>query len=126
LSIMLLKEGLDILNMAHIELASLPDYPKERICGLTQMPIDQAAGIINKTLTGLSKEPLYGSILQSIMRGRLSEIDFINGEVAQIATHFKMPPTLNARIVDMVHEVERTHKYFSIEEVKKAFELVPV
>ena len=34
------------------------------------MPIDQAAGIINKTLTALSKEPLYGSILQSIMRGK--------------------------------------------------------
>jgi len=28
--------------------------------------------------------------------------------------------------VDMVHEVERTGKYFSVEEVKKAFELVSV
>jgi 2-dehydropantoate 2-reductase len=125
LSIMLLKEGVDILTRADIELVSLPDFPKERIYGLVKMPIEQAAGIMNKTLTGLSKEPLYGSILQSIMRQKLSEIDFINGEIAQLANHFKIPNTLNSRIVDMVHEVERTHQYFSVEEVKRAFELVP-
>ena len=81
LSIMLLKEGVDIVTRAYIELVSLPDFPKERIYGLVKMPIEEAAGIINKTLTTLSKEPLYGSILQSIMRGKMSEIDFINGEV---------------------------------------------
>ncbi len=123
LSIMLLKEGVDIIGQANIELVSLPDFPKERILGLTQMPIEQAAGIINKTLTNLSKEPLYGSILQSIMRGRVSEIDFINGEVAHLANNFKMPPTLNSKIVDMVHEVERTGKFFKPEEVKRIFEL---
>jgi len=121
LSIMLLKEGLGIVTQANIELVSLPDFPKERIYGLAKMPIDQAAGIMNKTLTTLSKEPLYGSILQSIMRGRTSEIDFINGEIAHLANHFKLPPTLNAKIVDMVHEVERTGKYYSVEDVKKIY-----
>src|SRR5208282_2905248 len=62
LSIMLLKEGVDIVTQANIELISLPDFPKERIYGLVKMPMEQTAGIINKTLTGLSKEPLYGSI----------------------------------------------------------------
>ncbi len=118
LSIRLLKEGLDIVTQANIELVSLPDFPKERILGLVKMPIDQAAGIIHKTLTTLSKEPLYGSILQSIMRHKTSEIDFINGEIVHLANHFKLPPTLNEKVVDMVHEVERTGKYFSVEEIK--------
>jgi len=126
LSIFLLKEGLDVIARAEIELVSLPNFPKERIEGLAQMPIDQAAGIINKTLTTLSKEPLYGSILQSIMRGKTSEIDFINGEISHLAAHFKMPPTLNMKMVDMVHEVERTGKYFTVAQVKKAFDLVTV
>jgi 2-dehydropantoate 2-reductase len=126
LSILLLKEGLDVVAGANIELVSLPDFPKERILGLARMPIDQAAGIIHKTLTTLSKEPLYGSILQSIMRGRKSEIDFINGEVVHLANHLKLPAALNTKIVDMVHEIERTGKYFSVEEVKKDFELVTV
>ncbi len=124
LSIMLLKEGIDIVTQANIELVSLPDFPRERIYGLVKMPMEQAAGIINKTLTTLSKEPLYGSILQSIMRGRVSEIDFINGEIAHLANHFKLPTTLNSKIVDMVHEVERTGKFFSVEEIKRTFELV--
>ena len=81
---------------------------------------------MNKTLTILSKEPLYGSILQSIMRGKTSEIDFINGEVVHLASHFHLPSPLNDKVVDMVHEVERTGKYFTIEEVKKAFNLVAV
>ena len=119
LSIMLLKEGIDIVTKANIELVSMPGFPKERIDGLVKMPIEQAAGIINKTLTTLSKEPLYGSVLQSIMRGRPSEIDFINGEIVFLADHFKLPAPLNSKIVDMVHEVERTGKFFSVEEVKK-------
>ena len=123
LSIMLLKEGVDIVNQANIELVSLPDFPKERILALVKMPMEQAAGIINKTLTTLSKEPLYGSILQSIMRGKRSEIDFINGEVVHLGNHLKPPVPLNSRVVDMVHEVERTGKYFGVEEVKNLFEL---
>lgn len=123
LSIMLLKEGLDIVSRTDIELVSLPDFPKERIYGLAKMPIGQAAGIINKTLTSLSREPLYGSILQSIMRGVPSEIDFINGEVVQLAHHFKIPAPLNSKIVDMVHEVERAGKYFSVPEVKHLINL---
>lgn len=126
LSVMLLKEGVGIVQQAKIELASMPDFPKERILGLAGMPTDQAAGIINKTLTSLSKEPLYGSILQSIMRGKQSEIDFINGEIVQLANHLKLAVPLNSRAVDMVHEVERTRQYFSAQGVKKAFELAAV
>ncbi len=123
LSIMLLKEGIGIIQQAKIELVSMPDFPKEKIFGLADMPLDQATEIIHKTLTGLSKEPLYGSILQSIMRDKNSEIDFINGEVVHWANHLKLPVPLNNRIVDMVHEVERTRNFFTVQEVKKVFGL---
>lgn len=123
LSILLLREGLDILQTAKIELSSMPQFPVEKITGLAAMPIDQAAQILKNTLTGLSKAPLYGSILQSIMRGKPSEIDFINGEVVQVASHIKMPAPLNTKVVDMVHEVEMSGKYFTFAEVKEAFEL---
>ncbi len=123
LSIMLLKEGLGIVEQAKIALVSLPDFPKERVYGLVRMPMEQAAGIIHKTLTGLSKEPLYGSILQSIMRGKTSEIDFINGEVVHLANHLKLPSPLNSKMVDMVHEVELGGKFFSFDQVKSRFNL---
>ncbi|MBF0512378.1 MAG: hypothetical protein HQL13_08670, partial [Candidatus Omnitrophica bacterium] len=121
LSIVLLKEGLDVIKSAQIELVSLPDFPKERIMGLVQMPNHQAAGIIHKTLTSLSKEPLYGSILQSIMRNKKSEIDFINGEIIHLANHLKLKAPLNALMVDLVHAVENTGRYFSAQEIKELF-----
>lgn len=123
LSILLLKEGLVIVQKSGIQLVSLPQFPAERIYGMANMPLEQAAGIINKTLTTLSKEPLYGSILQSIMRGRASEIDYINGQVLKMVRSPKDEAPLNARAVEMVHKVEQWKKYFTIDEIKEAFEL---
>lgn len=123
LSILLLKEGVDCVQKTGINYVSLPQFPAERITGLLNMPIDQAAGIINKTLTALSQEPLYGSILQSIMRKRASEIDYINGEVVQLANKLKMDAPLNNKIVDMVHEVENKQSFFDINTVKEMFNL---
>lgn len=123
LSAMLLKEGFAIVNNAGIELASLPSFPVERIAGLAGMPLEQGAGIIHKTLTGLSKEPLYGSILQSLMRKRTSEIDYINGEVVHLARNTGQEAALNRKVVDMVHQVEQRGRFFKPEEVKEAFQL---
>ena len=85
--------------------------------------IEQAAGIMNKTLTGLSKEPLYGSILQSIMRKRTSEIDFINGEVASVAASLSMPSPLNRKVVELVHQVENQGRFLEPQRVKQEFGL---
>ncbi len=123
LSVRLLKEGVAVVREAKMELASLPKFPVERIFGLAEMPEEQAAGIMNKTLTNLSKEPLYGSILQSILRKRSSEIDFINGEITQIAKSIRMKSPLNRKIVDLVHQVEQEWKFFEPQEIKKEFNL---
>ena len=126
LSILLLKEGVEITKKSGVKLISLPQFPVDRILGLTAMPLDQAAGIINKTLTTLSKEPLYGSILQSIMRKKTSEIDYINGEVTHLADNIRMGAPLNRKVVDLVHQVEETGKFFSPDEIKKEFDLMAV
>ena len=123
LSIMLLKEGVEIVGKEGITLVSLPEFPVERIMGLIHMPIDQAAGIINKTLTTLSQEPLYGSILQSIMRKRPSEIDYINGEVVRLAEQLKTDAPLNRKVVEMVHQVEQKGEYFESDFLKEDFGL---
>jgi 2-dehydropantoate 2-reductase len=123
LSILLLREGVNIVQNAGIELVSLPQFPVDRIVGLSKMPVEQAAGIINKTLTTLSKEPLYGSILQSIMRKRTSEIDFINGEVALLASSISMESPLNRKVVNLVHQVENQGKFLDVKQVKQEFGL---
>ncbi|MDP8265697.1 MAG: 2-dehydropantoate 2-reductase [Candidatus Aceula meridiana] len=123
LSIKILKEGVDIVQKAGIQLTSLPNFPVDRIYGLASMPEPQAAGIMNKTLTTLSQEPVYGSILQSIIRKKKSEIEFINGEVYMLAKQTGTQAPLNHKIVDLVNQVEQSGEFFTIEQVKKEFNL---
>ena len=58
------------------------------------------------------------------MRKKTSEIDFINGEIVSLASHFHLLTPLNSRVVDLVHEVELSGKYFTADEIKEAFNLV--
>jgi 2-dehydropantoate 2-reductase len=115
ISIGIWKEGLDIITKSKVKLNSLPDFPRERLTGLTAMPSDEAAKIFSGIMVNLSKEPLYGSILQSIKRGRSSEINFINGEFIDLAKENALTAPLNQKLVEMVHEVERTNTFFSKE-----------
>lgn len=112
-AIRLIKETHNVINNAGIILDDLPGYPAERVYGLVNMDEENAAGIFSQVMTGLSKEPLYGSILQSIRRGKKSEIDYINGEVVRLAKERSLPAPLNEAIVKMVHEVERSGRFFS-------------
>ncbi len=111
------REGLKIIDKAKINLESLPDFPLERLRSLASLPLDESAKIFCAIMTGLSKEPLYGSILQSIQRKRDSEIDYINGEFVNIARSINETAALNSKLVEMVHEVERTQRFFTEEEL---------
>jgi len=121
LAIQLNREAYQVVTGSNISFESLPTYPKERLESLISMNFDQAAGLFSKIMTSLSKEPLYGSILQSIKRGRRSEIDYINGEIVKLAQESNQEAPLNKRIVQLVHEVESTGNFFSKEEVLKNF-----
>lgn len=117
ISINIWREGLDIVLKSKIQLESLPDFPIERIEKLTSMPSLEAAKIFSGIMTNLSKEPVYGSILQSIKRGRVSEIDYINGEFLNLAKQNNLEAPLNEKLVNMVHAVERSGKFFTKEQL---------
>jgi 2-dehydropantoate 2-reductase len=123
LSVMLLQEGVATVRAAGIELGSLPSFPRERIEALVTLPVERAAEVLGKTLTGLSQEPLYGSILQSILRGKKSEVDFLNGEIVRIAQQCGLHAPLNEKVVALLHGVEESGRFMSPEQVKHAFEL---
>lgn len=117
ISIAIWKEGLEVINKSGVRLVSLPDFPLERLIKLTSLPTAEAAGIFSGIMINLSTIPLYGSILQSIKRNKKSEIDYINGEFVSLAKENKLGAPLNKKLVEMVHEVENTQKFFSKEEL---------
>lgn len=120
ISITIWKEGWEIVNKVGINLVSLPDFPIERLTKLISLALPQAAKIFSGIMTNLSKEPLYGSILQSIKRKRTSEIDYINGEFVRLAHKNNLKAGLNEKLVEMVHRVEETNRFFTKEELISA------
>lgn len=122
LSLRLLKEGFDVVEKLAIPLAPMPDFDVEKLKSLTRMPWDEAAPLFSGIMTNLSKEPLYGSILQSLQRGRPTEIDYINGEIANQGKLNNIEAKLNARVTELVHHVENVKKFFTFQEVLKEME----
>lgn len=125
ISIAIWKEAFEIIDRIGLNLVSLPGFPVENLSKLTSMPSPDAAQVFSGLMKNLSKEPLYGSILQSIMRGRLSEIDYINGEFVRLAEEHNLAAPLNKILVDMVHQVEKNNRFFSKDDlVQKTKELI--
>jgi len=122
LSIAIWKEGLEIVAKAGIKLVSLPGFPVENITRLTGLPAEEAARAFSGVMAKLSRDPLYGSILQSIKRGRPSEIDYINGEFVSLGERSRSKADLNRKLVEMVHAVEKTQRFFTKPELIKATE----
>jgi 2-dehydropantoate 2-reductase len=117
ISIAIWKEGMRIVQESGITLCSLPDFPLERLEKLVSMPLDEAAKIFSGIMGSLSTEPVLGSILQSIKRGKASEIDYINGEFVRLAQGAKRDAPLNTRLVELVHQVEKTRRFFTKDEL---------
>jgi 2-dehydropantoate 2-reductase len=61
--------------------------------------------------------PNLGSTLQSLKRGQLTEIDYLNGAVVAQATEVGVRAPVNQAVTDAVHEVERTGRFFTPQEL---------
>lgn len=61
--------------------------------------------------------PNPGSTLQSIQRGQLSEIDYLNGAVVAAGQAVGVPTPVNAALVALVHDVEARGAFFTVNEL---------
>jgi 2-dehydropantoate 2-reductase len=59
----------------------------------------------------MGSTPNPGSTLQSIQRGQLSEIDYLNGAVVAAGARAGVETPINALIVRLVHEVEQSRAF---------------
>jgi len=123
LAVGLMREGLRVINRANIRLESLPGFSVGLAKLMSGMPLGIAGRIAAMKVRRLATQwPLLGSTLQSIQRGRPTEIDYLNGEIVELGKTYGEATPLNTKMVDLVRQVERTGQFLSAEEVCWAFE----
>ena len=119
LAVQLMREGLQVVNRAGIRLESLPEASAMQIQLLGRLPVRLAAVLLAASARRLETAgPLLGSTLQSIRRGRPTEIDYLNGEVVRVGQQRNVPTPLNASIVEMVHQTEQTGQFWTVDRIR--------
>lgn len=133
-SVRLMKEGCQVARAAGIpldhalyglRLGALRRAPDAAVLSLLQslmstalaaLPEPAALALARVASRGrLGRMPVRFSLWQSIMRGRPSEIDYLNGEVVQLGAQLGVPTPYNAHVAALVREVERTHVFCAVE-----------
>lgn len=122
-AVILLKEGLKTLESSGIKLPSSADFGLDKLLQTVQLPLEEAAKTFSQDMANLGKEPVYGAALDNIKRNLPSQVSSINGEFVHLSRFNSAGANLNAKIINFVHRVEKTKKFFTIDEIKRDFEL---
>ena len=112
-----LRETVRIANRIGIRFTGLQGIPGWVLPWLGHGPLAVAARLPRLLAKRMGDVPNPGSTLQSIRRGQLTEIDFLNGAVVRVAREHGFDAPINAALVRLVHEVELTGVFLTPAEV---------
>lgn len=117
LNINLMKEGLEVIKLARIKTAPIPSWELSLMEKVVNMPLPEASLIMKNSVESLGKRNVLGSILQSIKRAKDTEIDYLNGEIVKLGSEKGIPTPVNSLIVELVHQVETTGRFLSVDKL---------
>jgi 2-dehydropantoate 2-reductase len=103
---MLLDEGLDVLETAGIQTAKFRGVPLRMMSLILRLPTPIVRLVVRAQLR-VDPES-RASMWQDLERRRPTEVDFLNGEIVRLADAHSIDAPHNRRIVELVHEAERT------------------
>jgi 2-dehydropantoate 2-reductase len=117
LTINLLKEGLKVIKAAEIKTGDVQGFPMEPIETMARESLPIASSLLKNIAESLGKVPVLGSTLQSIKRGKSTEVDYLNGEIVTLGKRMGIPTPANSLMVELVHQVELTGKFLTVDEL---------
>ena len=124
LSARVIREGLRTVEAAGVQLESLPEVSVYVFRMVGMLPLPLAGWLVAARARRVQgKWPLLGSTLQSLLRGRPTEIEYLNGEIVRLGAESHTATPLNARLVDLVHEVEQTKRFLTVDELQKRMDV---
>ncbi len=117
-SVRAMREGLRVARAGGIVLEGLPDVPLVTMLLIRRLPLPWAGALVSWKSRQVSRSgEVLGSTLQSIRRGRETEIDYLNGEVVRRGVACGVPVPVNTLLTGLVHEVRETGTHLTVEEL---------
>lgn len=114
-----MRETVAVARASGVRFAPLQGITDRRLRVLARLPLramEQLPLAMAKRMGDIANP---GSTLQSIRRGRLTEVDDLNGAVVSAAHRIGMDAPVNAALVAMVHGVETTGEFLAPDEVTR-------
>lgn len=109
-------ETLNLLKIAKIKPAKLTPIPAQFIPKILKLP-NPIFKIISKKM--LAIDPLVrSSMADDLMVGRKTEIDWINGEVVNLARQLNLTAPFNQKLIELVKQAESEPKVWSGSKLK--------
>ena len=101
---MLLDEGLDVVRSAGIRPARFRGLPLRAMAAILKLPTLVVRPVMRAQLR-IDPEA-RSSMWQDLEGGRLTEVDFLNGEIVRLAEAHSRDAPFNRRIAELVHQAE--------------------
>lgn len=121
LAVLLMREGLQVADGAKVRLESLFDISVGLFRLMSWLPMNLATRLTAAKLRQMQTPwPLLGSTLQSLRRGKQTEIDYLNGEIVRTGAEFGVPTPFNAKMLSLTHSVEETGRFYSPDDLRLA------
>jgi 2-dehydropantoate 2-reductase len=117
LNIKLMKEGLEVIRLAGIKAAPVPSFALSLIETMAKMPLSESSSMMKNIIESGGEQHTLGSILQSIKRGKSTEVDYMNGEIVNLGKKNGIPTPVNSLMVKLVHQVETTGKFLTTDQL---------
>jgi 2-dehydropantoate 2-reductase len=121
LGALILKEGLSVVEKAGVQLEPLPGFSVAALKTTARAPLPIASAVLGMALGSGRTADAVTSTLQSIRRGKFTEIDYLNGELVKLGQELGIPTPCNARVVELVHRVEEAQCFYTPHEVEEHF-----
>jgi 2-dehydropantoate 2-reductase len=112
-----MRENVAIGAKSRVRFAEVQGLTQRRLKSFLRAPLWIADSLPKRMAKHMGSVPNPGSTLQSIRRGALTEIDYLNGAVVDAAGAIGAAAPVNAVMVELVHEVERTGVFLTPDEV---------
>lgn len=103
-----LREGVQVARAHGVHFAAVQALNDALLSVLAEAPLATAEFVPLLMAHNMGGTPNTGSTLQSVRTGRPTEIDYLNGAVVQAAEEVGLQAPVNAALVQLVHEVERS------------------